>query len=221
MNKMFIGCMLLALGSAPAAIAGPVTWTDWTSATAGMHGSAQGSLGSVGISYSGDINFAQLGSGINYWVEGTPAPYTGSSVIDNAPTASEMVAVSRTGQIQTVTFSQAVTNPIMAILSMGSISIPVTYTFNTPFTLLSEGMGYWGDGTYSLSANSLTGRELHGAIQFIGEFTSISWVTDRREYWHGFTFGLPEQTTSVPAPSALLLAMLALAGAGWAGVRRR
>lgn len=221
MKKLLIGYALLALSAAPAAIAGPVIWTDWTSATVGMHGSAQGNLGSIGITYRGDINFAQLGSGTNYWIEGTPAPYTGSSVIDNAPTASEMVAVSRTGQLQTITFSEAVTNPIMAILSMGSKDIAVTYTFSSPFTLLSEGKGFWGDGIYSLGSNSLTGLELHGAIQFIGEFTSISWKTDRREYWHGFTFGIPDQAASVPVPSTLLLAVLAFLGAGFAAKKRR
>lgn len=217
MNKILISCTLLMLSMAPAAIAAPITWADWTSATPGMNGSAQGNLGSIGINYSGDINFAQLGSGINYWIEGEPAPYTGNSVIDNSPTAAEMIAVSRTGQLQTITFSEAVINPIMAILSMGSKDIPVTYTFDTPFSLLSEGMGYWGDGEYSLSGNSLTGLELHGVVQFIGEFTSISWQTNQKEYWHGFTFGI----ATVPAPSTLLLAMLALLATGWISTRRR
>lgn len=207
-NKaLVIGCASLS----PLALAGPITWTDWTSATVGPAGSAAGTIGSVGIRYGGDVTFAQLGAGINYWTEVT-APYTGNAVVDNAPTASEMIAMSRSGITNTITFSQAVTNPIMAIVSQGQNGLPVTYDFDSPFSVLSEGHGYWGDGSYTLGAGDmLTGRELHGAIQFNGSFTSISWVSAPGEYWHGFTIGL-EERTNVPEPSALLLLGLGLLG---------
>lgn len=213
-KALVIGCASLS----PLALAGPITWTDWTSATTGPAGSAAGTIGSVGIRYGGDVTFAQLGAGINYWTEVT-APYTGSAVVDNAPTASEMIAMSLAGITNTITFSQAVTNPIMAIVSQGQNGLPVTYDFDSPFSVLSEGHGYWGDGTYSLGAgDTLTGRELHGVIQFSGSFTSISWVSAPGEYWHGFTIGL-EERKDVPEPSGLLLLGLGLLGL--AGARRR
>ena len=40
----------------PAAFAGPVTWTQWTGATAGTNGSATGTMGSTTVSYSGQTS---------------------------------------------------------------------------------------------------------------------------------------------------------------------
>jgi hypothetical protein len=201
---------------AQSASAGIISWTDWTSATAGSAGTASGSIGSIGVTYTGDVTFAQTGSGTNFWVEGAPAPYTGNSVVDNAPTASEMIATSKAGIVNTVTFSQAVINPVMAIVSQGQYGLPVSYDFDAAFTVLSEGAGFWGNGWYTLSPGDiLTGYELHAAIQFVGTYTSISWVADPAEYWHGFTFGLPGQV-SVPEPTVLLLM-----GAGLLGLAAR
>ena len=213
MKKILLTAALLS-SMATTALAGPIAWVDWTSAATGLNGSAQGTVGGISVRYTGDVAFAQLGSGINYWTEGNPAPYTGNAVIDNAPTAAEMIAMRYAGTTQTITFSQAVLNPVMAIVSMGQGGVPVTYDFNTPFVVLSEGRGYWGDGTYTLGAGDLlTGRELHAAIQFIGTFTSISWTTPQAENWHGFTFGLPSQDVSEPGALALFgFALLGLFG---------
>jgi hypothetical protein len=201
-----------ALFMSQAATAGIIQWTDWTGYTTGSAASAEGSIGSIDVSYTGEINFAQTGTGTNYWTEGSPAPYTGNSIVDNAPTPAEMIATSGSGITNTITFSEAVTDPIMAIVSQGRLNLPVEYDFDTSFTLLSEGRGYWGDGNYQLLADDvLKGYELHGVIQFEGTYSSISWVADTNEYWHGFTFGLPSQT-SVPAPGALILIGIGLLG---------
>lgn len=215
-KSIFTILLVLAVLSAQSAGADVVSWTDWTSATAGTPGSASGSIGSVGVTYSGEVNFAQTGSGINYWTEGSPAPYTGNAVVSNAPTPAEMIALSAPYSSNTLTFSQAVTNPIMAIVSQGRLNLPVTYDFNTPFTVLSEGQGYWGDGFYILGAgDALTGYELHAVIQFSGTVSSIGWSNSPSEFWHGFTVGL----TSVPEPGTLFLLGLGLVGL--AGVRRK
>lgn len=207
---LLIGLVLSALSAQPA-LAGPITWTDWSTWSYGGHGSAAGTIGDIAVSYSGDVMFGQTGSGINYWTEGSPAPYTGSSVIDNAPTAAEMIAIRLGNWTNTITFSSAVVNPIMAIVSLGKPTVAVTWDFDAPFTVLSEGRGYWGDGSYTVGAgDTLTGSELHGAIQFIGTFTSISWKTDVQETWQGFTLGLPVQP--VAEPGALALLGLAFAG---------
>lgn len=207
--NLIVMAVCLSCGSAFASV---VDWTDWETATTGVNGSASGTVGGIGISYSGDIAFAQTGSGINYWAEGNPAPYTGNSVVDNAPTAAELIGMSAHGTTQTITFAQAVTNPIMAIVSMGQSGRPVTYDFDAAFNVLSEGRGYWGDGSYSLGAgNSITGRELHGAIQFVGTFTSISWDTSNAEYWHGFTIGFAQdEQVGVPETGSLALFSLGL-----------
>lgn len=215
-KSIFTIMLVLAVLSAQSAGADVVSWTDWTSATVGTPGSAAGSIGSIGVRYSGEVAFAQLGSGTNYWTEGSPAPYTGNAVVSNAPTAAEMIALASPYSFNTLTFSQIVTNPIMAIVSQGQPGFAVTYDFNTPFTVLSEGRGYWGDGSYILGAGDvLTGSELHAVIQFTGSVSSISWSNVPYEYWHGFTVGL----TSVPEPGTLFL--LGLGMVGIAGLKRK
>lgn len=205
----------ILIGLSQSAAAGVITWTDWTSATTGSSGTASGSMGTVGINYTGDVTFAQLGSGTNYWTEGSPAPYTGNSVVDNAPIAAEMIAMSLSGTTNTVTFGTTVFNPIMAIVSQGQFGRPVTYDFDQSFTVLSEGRGYWGDGYYTLGAgDTLTGYELHAVIQFDGAVDAITWTALQSEYWHGFTFGLDGAAQRIPEPTTGLLMGLGLLGLG-------
>lgn len=113
----------------------------------------------------------------------------------------------------TLTFSSALTNPIMAIVSMGRTNLPVSYDFDTSFSVLSEGRGYWGDGWYTTSPGDiLTDFEMHGVIQFLGTLSSISW-TSTAEAWHGFTLGLASPV-AVAEPSMLVLLGLGLVGMG-------
>lgn len=208
--KMFV---LGSIGISQLASASLITWADWTSAFTGAAGSAAGTIGGVNVGYTGDVTFAQLGAGIDYWTEGANHPYTDSPVVDNAPTPAELIATSLAGVTNTITFSQSVVNPIFAIVSQGQPGVPVTYNFDRPFTVLSEGLGYWGDGTYTLGlGDTLTGRELHAAIQFVGTVNSISWVAEDPEYWHGFTIGLAQTggPKEVPEPGVPLLMGLGL-----------
>ena len=227
MKKLLTIALLAGLFSAQPAFAGFIYWVDWTSAINGFPGSATGTISIGGgthitVNYGGDVTFAQTGSGTNYWTEGTPKPYTGNPVVDNAPTASEMIALSGSGILNTITFSQAIENPIMAIVSMGRTNLPVSYDFNIAFTVLGEGKGYWGDGWYELlPGDILKGYELHGVIQFNGMLSSISWIATPGEYWHGITVGLPEQTP-IPEPSTFFMLGAGLLGLiGYAYKRKK
>lgn len=147
------------------------------------------------------------GSAPNYWNPTTP--YT-SAVVSNAPPNTDIVALNGgQNQIYTVTLGAAIVDPIMAIVSLGAPGIPTTYNFDSPFTILSQGVGYWGGSSTALQelpGNVLQGTEGSGTIQFIGTFTQFSWTVPTPEYWHGFTFGIrTTEALNVPEPTTLLL----------------
>lgn len=193
------------------ASAGIVNWTDWRPMQLNSPDTVSGTIGDISLRYTGDIAFAQTGSGINYWAEGEPAPYTGNHVVDNAPTPAELIAADQGNTAQTLQFSETVTDPLMAIVSMGQHSVDVTYQFDSAYTLLSEGRGYFGDGDYHIGeTGALTGNELHAVIQFSGRLDRLSWTTLQPEHWHGFTMGLLNPGVSVPEPTTLVLLGLGL-----------
>lgn len=199
------GCTLFLISlltATPIANAG-VIWADWTSNTVGLFGSASGTLSTIAISYSGDVDPAtQVSGGTNYWIPNTP--YISASV-PNAPPAADIIALKQ--GTSSITFSGPVSDPVMAIVSLGQLPIPVSYIFDQPFDILSFGPGFWpGPGTLTeLPGNELRGVEGYGVIQFHGTFSSLSWSVSTWEHWHGFTIGL------VPEPTMLPLLMLVLA----------
>lgn len=200
------------------------TWTDWTSRTLGVPGSASGTLtlGSetVNVSYTGDVtNTTQVsGGGINYWNPATP--YI-SSEVDNAPGTTDIIALTGGyGLTYTLTFSTALWNPVMAIVSQGQPGYPVHYSFDQAFTVLSSGAGYWGTGPfYNSTGNVLSSQEGHGVIQFQGAVSSISWTVQPYEYWHGFTIGATQ--TAVPEPGSAALMLVGLSALSWLRTRRK
>ena len=221
--SFYIGLVFAVSGAS----ASTIEWVDWTSAVNGSNitgwiGSASGEMttsnGLISVGYEGHIWSAQTEPNTYWWTEGTPAPYTGNSVIDNAPDSSDIIRLQYSGSTNIITFSQAVYMPIMAFASVGQDGLAVSYDFDQSFTLLSEGDGFYGDGTWVQSGNSLIGEEAHGAIQFNGWVTSISWSNDVNELWHGFTIGATE-IQPVPIPAAAWLFSSGLIGL--VGIARR
>ena len=207
-----------------------ILWTDWTNLQVGNTGSATGTItapdGPVGVSYTGQVyTTSQTACGASYWVP--TAPYL-SATVPNAPPPCDIVSLTGGPAFgpNTVTFSQAIVNPVMAILSLGQPSTVITYNFDQPFNILSSGPGFFGGpGTLSqLTPNVLTGVEGHGLIQFQGTFSSISWTVPTPETWHGFTVGVvrvASPTQTVPEPATVALLGLGLAGVGAVARGRR
>jgi len=205
-RQRFLRAFLLTLCTGIVGFANPVVWTDWTFATPGSPGSASGSMGNVSVSYSGEISFAQTAGGTNYWIP--DSPYL-SGTVSNAPPDPDIVAlVGGNAIVNTITFGDPVVNPIMAIVSLGRPGLLVEYLFDRPFDVLSFGPGFWGGpGTLTeLAGNILQGEEGHGAIQFQGTVSSISWTVPIAEYWHGFSVGV----TAIPEPGTWALALIGI-----------
>ena len=227
MKTKYIVALALTAGFVSSAKAGnPVTYTDWTTASSpGLSATAGGILslssGTVNISYSGEFDFAQINdTGAQYWTQpnSLALPYTGNSVVGNAPSSPDIIALSEPNGVETdtITFSKPVFDPIMLINSLGQPGLGVSYVFNQSFTLLSAGQGYWGGTATSLtsSGDTLTGYEGAGAIEFSGEVSSISWQTGGQygsEGWNGFTIGaVTSQPTGTVPDGGTTFSLLAI-----------
>ncbi|MCA9049878.1 MAG: PEP-CTERM sorting domain-containing protein [Planctomycetaceae bacterium] len=237
--------------------AAPIFWTDWLGADldSGPGFQGQGAIttttSSVTVTYTNQngIGFYQSSGGIDYYQNGRAgrddsiSPYT-SSTVDNSPTGTDIVALSRAGS-QTLQFSQAIANPVFAFVSLNGNG----YAFlNQDFDILSVGgedgnaCGYWGCGgvtkvvtdlgggnfLYALNSSNVGGTEPHGVIQFRGAFDTLEWDSASNEFWNGFTVGVQgtadevfPPSNGVPEPGSLLLAGLGLAGLIGVGRRKR
>lgn len=205
----------------PAAGAVPVTWTDWTSADATT---AEGTAGAVMVSFEGPQNPASQTdeAGTNYWAT-NPEIYRGGG-LDNGPEPStDIIRISDAASYR-VAFSEAVVNPVMALLSVGRSGLPVSYDFDQPFDVINSGAGFFGGNAagslFEDPGDVMRGVEGHGVIQFIGTFDEISWTTDPSEVWHGLQIGLIGRgPVGVAEPAVVLLFGLGLLGIALA--RRR
>lgn len=212
MNVKSLAILLALSLNVSFAMAAPVQWVNWTSATPGSSGSAVGSMSfgatSVGVNLSG--NFNNFVNGSAYYAS-YPATYANLS-------PSDLLQEWTTGTVN-LTFSQPVADLYLALVSVGSAGAPVTYGFDRPFTVVSSGPNFWGYTGYSTSGNSFTGREYNGILKFAGTHSSLSFNIDRPENWHGFNAGAVAAVVPEPGTYALLLTGLGLAG--FAARRRR
>jgi hypothetical protein len=215
-RRLILSTIILVGGSV--AVANAAYWTDWTSAPAGasiVSGTLFDGTNTVDVTYTGPYGFAQTsGGGTNYWTyPGPTSPYDSF----NGPPDSDIVALNTAGT-KTITFSQAVTNPLFAWTSWNGNSAQ----FGVPISILSYARGYWGTGTPALNLDGTSfnaAGEETGVVQLMGTFTSITFTDSANEYWHGFTMGLPGAVPSgVPEPTTVLL--LGLGIVGLAGARR-
>jgi hypothetical protein len=216
---LLAGASLGAAMAASPASAAIASWTNWVSAgVAEVAGNLQVGATTVDVTYRGPYSFAQVADGVgtNYWVPS--APYI-SSTVENAPPDSDIIALNPgSPPTKTITFSQAVVDPLIALVSWNGNTVD----FGTPIQILSFGVGFWGNGTPILNAAG-TGffgsGEVHGVIRLPGTFTQISF-TDTSENWHGFTVGVLGVAPPTGVPEPATLALLGLGLVGLFGARR-
>ncbi len=102
--------------------------------------------------------------------------------------------------MNTITFSEPITDPVMAFYSIGGSGVNVTYEFNRPFTILTGSTGIAGMGNFSNpSGNILSGAEGYGIIQFHGTFSTLSFKVPTAEYWSAFNIGVLPVSTCGPS----------------------
>jgi hypothetical protein len=229
MKKLFLAllAMATALAITPAASASTITWTDWTSASAGNPGNASGTMGGITVTYAGQTSglgslyapsIGQTlypGSTSSNW--GPSTSYVGGVVGNAPPTNYDSVALEGGSPLEeTITFSSSVTDPVVAIWSLGQGGTTAAFNFSDPFSIVACGpSAEYGGGCITQSINNVLGVEGNGVIEFNGTYSSLTFTTPDTENWYAFTVGNP-----VPEPSSLLLLGTGLLGLAFVAFRR-
>jgi hypothetical protein len=224
MKSLLLATAIATVGFATAANA--TVWTVWDSSyTAGNQtgGSATGALGSVVVTYSGEINSSITNPGCGGICFGYPSwmPTTtwANGIVTTAPAPTDgliqLIGGSSSGT-DTITFSSPVTNPVIAIWSLGQGGLPAEFVFSaTPTFEAGGGSAEYGGSAISVSGLTVGGYEGNGSVAFLGSYSSISFTTQLPEDWYGFTVG-----SAVPEPSTWAMMLLGFAGLGFAGYGR-
>ena len=209
---------VVALLAATSSNAATISWNTWTSATPGQTtGTANGTAGAVGVSYLGEVQ--QLRTDVTW----NPASTFSGGTVGNGPVQANnsirIIGGTGTGT-NTITFSSAVTNPVLAIWSLGQPGTTANFTFNVAPAALSLQAGgpsvEYAGGPLTLLGNVVSGNEANGVVQFAGTYSSISWTNPNAEDWYAFNVG-----SAVPEASSWAMLIVGFGMVGVAARRRK
>ena len=191
-----------------AAQAATVVWTQWGSNTAGT-------IGTVNVTYSGELSGLLNPGGGSFEGYLPNSSFLGGPV-GNVPTnangALQLVG-GNSAVTNTISFNQALINPVFLIWSLGRTTLPTTFNFqgNPSISIVAGGpTAQYGGASLTLSGSTVMGLEGNGVLQFAGPVSSISWTNPTNEFYYAFTVGnvVPE-----PGTWALMICGFGLAGA--------
>lgn len=203
--KTLFAAILVTVGAG--AHAATITWNQWSSNTAGT-------MGPVTVGFSAGGNYSALVANYPSW--NPTATWADGAVIANAPPQANgiMQLTGGTANVNTLTFSTAVVNPVFAIWSLGNFGSAASFNFigATPIYVAGGPSAEYGGSAISVVGNNVFGTEGNGSVMFAGTYSSLSWTNPTSEGWYGFNVGM---TAAVPEPEtyALMLAGLGVIGA--------
>jgi hypothetical protein len=180
-----------------------VYWADWQSVDGGtVSGTLSPPAGVIRVVYSGDLYGAQTTTGDDDF---TPAATFTSATVSNPPPGPGMIEVAGgSTQTDTLTFSEPVTNPVLAIYNLGTAFAEesASILFSAPFAVLSSGLNaagggsYWGNEVFVAVDGGVSGVGANGVVELEGTFSSVQWTNpDDTPYasYTGLTVGIRAQ----------------------------
>lgn len=194
--------------------AAQIYWAQWTDKVIGdpSGGSALGTLTGLGVtaSYTGEVDGPRSDGALPSW---SPTSTYSGGFVGNAPLASygSICLTGGSGVMDTITFSKAVVNPVMAIWSLGNAGTTTSFNFQTtqPITIEAGGpSAEYGGGSIFGSGSTISGTEGNGTIEFHGTFSQISFTTTL-EATEGYNFTIGAASV-VPEPAVPCLMLLGL-----------
>jgi hypothetical protein len=220
-SALAAGAYWLTCGVAQAA---PIDWNAWSSSSSGSI-----AADSVGVT------FAIAGTGsvdnlVSNYPSYTPtSTFADGTTVSNPPSSADGIIQLAGGNtnVNTLTFSKPVVNPVMAIWSLGAGGAPAEFDFvsATPMFVSGGPSAEFGGSAITISGDNVLGNEGNGTVQFIGTFTSLSWTNPKSEFWYGFDVGIAGVGggggSGVPEPSTLALLSIACVPFGLRLWRRR
>lgn len=185
-------------------LAAPVDWNYWSSSSTGFIFTAGPT---INVTYS-SADYHDVIYGIPSW--NPTSTWADGTILSNGLTQNNnvMQIFGGTSTVNTLSFSQPVIDPVLAIWSLGSVvqgSASFVFTGLNPINIVGGPSAEYGGSPLTLTGVTVSGIEGNGSIQFLGTYSSISWTNPQFEDYYGFNVGI---LGVIPEPGSLLLASL-------------